>query len=60
MFDNHMRMVRHLSYHKERLQFIAKYYFNAGLVDKDAVSYKGFKLIIEEGMGDYALIESSI
>ena len=53
-------MVRHVSYHKDSLQFIAKYYFKERLVDKDAVSYKCFTLILEEGMEDFALIGMSI
>ena len=60
MFENHIRMVRHLSYHKDSLRFIAKYYFNAKFVDKDKINFKSFTLILEEGMEDYAIIDKRV
>ena len=60
MFQNHIKMVRYLSYHRDSLWFVAEYYFQKQLVVKDTNhNCQSFTLILEEGMEDYANLNKS-
>ena len=55
MFLNHLKVARHLSYLRNNLHFVAKYFFDSSSVKRDGDKDLSFALLLEEGMQDFAL-----
>ena len=55
MFLNHLKVARHLSYLRNNLHFVAKYFFDSSSVKRDGDRHLCFTLLLEEGMQDFVL-----
>ena len=55
MLLNHLKVARHLSYLRDNLHFIVKYFFDSSSVKRDGDRHSSFTLNLEEGMQDFVL-----